>query len=130
MHGDHFDPQAPFRASTGFAAAGADFRDKRLDLNELIIRNPASTFFLRAEADARLGGYIHAGDILVVDRAVAPSSGSLVIVILNGEMVLRMLRREKGGWQLLSGEQNAPGAEETDCELWGTVTYVLHPVSV
>jgi DNA polymerase V len=129
MHDDHFDPHAPLQASTGFAAAGVDFRDKRLNLNDLVIRNPASTFFLKAETDVPLGGYIHAGDILVVDRAAAPSSGSLVIATVHGEMVLRMLQRKDGGWRLLSGERGAAASAEADFELWGTVTYVLHPVA-
>ena len=39
---------------------------------------------------------IHSGDILIVDRAVHPASGNIVIARLNGELTVKRLRKEKG----------------------------------
>ena len=78
-----------------------DYRQP-LDLNELLISSPASTFLLRAQSN-RLG--VSRGDILVVDRGVEPRNGQLVVGVEAGEM--RLLR--------------APVAE-----IWGVVRYVVH----
>lgn len=34
------------RVSAGFPSPAADYEDKRLDINEYLVRNPVSTFFL------------------------------------------------------------------------------------
>lgn len=114
---------------TGFSAAGADFRGKRLTLDSLIIQNPASTFFLQAEEDSKLGGYIYSGDILVVDRAAKIENNSLVVAVLNGELVLRQLMRRRDCTFLFSGHFHTELLEETNLQIWGKVIYVLHPVS-
>jgi len=129
MHSVTPDPNASYQACTGFSAAGTDFRDTRLRLDDLIVPNPASTFFLRAEGESELGGCIHAGDILVVDRAAPTGNNSLVVAVVHGELVLRLLVRRTGRWMLLSGRPEASRLEESDFQIWGKVTYVLHPVS-
>jgi DNA polymerase V len=131
MHGSSPDLDRPRPAYTGFSSAGEDFRDRRLNLNELVVRRPASTFFLRAGEGAELGGGIEAGDILVVDRALEPASGSLVVAVAEGEMLLRMLLR-RGGRTWIAPAPGGEGAREvtreTDLRLWGVVTYVVRAV--
>lgn len=38
--------------SAGFPSPAEDYVDKRLDLNELLIRNLAATFFVRVDGDS------------------------------------------------------------------------------
>jgi DNA polymerase V len=128
MHSDQ-GSSPPYRSTTGFSAAGADFRDDRLSLDRLIIRNPAATFFLRAEAASDLGGSIQAGDILVVDRAARPGSGSLVVAVVDGELVLRLLARRAGRLVLRANRSDNESPDTAEARIWGKVTYVLHPVS-
>ncbi|MCF8029589.1 MAG: LexA family transcriptional regulator [Desulfohalobiaceae bacterium] len=117
---------------TGFSSAGEDFRGRRLDLNDLLVRRPASTFFLRAEEETELGGGIWAGDILVTDRALDPDlvGGSLVVAVVQGEMLLRLVYRRRGRLWLVSGGAGSAVevTEESDFQVWGVVIYVLHPV--
>ena len=115
----------------GFSSAGEDFRNRRLDLNELLVRRPASTFFLRAAVESDLCGGIRAGDILVVDRALEPDlrAGSLAVVTMRGEMLLRLLLRRRGRLWLYSGASLAEEATgETDIRIFGVITNVLHPL--
>jgi DNA polymerase V len=119
------------KSTTGFASAGEDFRSRRLDLNELLVRRPASTFFLRAAGETDLCGGIRAGDLLVVDRALEPDlrTGSLVVLKVGGEMLLRLLLRRRGRLWLYSGTSRAAEARrEIDCLIFGVVTHVLHPL--
>ena len=119
------------RKTTGFASAGEDFRHRRLDLNELLVRRPASTFFLRAAEETDLCGGVRAGDILVVDRALEPDlqAGSLVVVSIRGEMLLRLLLRRRGRLWLYSRTSRAAEiTSETDLRIFGVITNVLHPL--
>ena len=53
----------------GFPSPADDHMERRLDLNEHLIRNPVSTFFLRVEGDSMAGAGILSGDLIVVDKA-------------------------------------------------------------
>ncbi|MFO7875172.1 MAG: S24 family peptidase [Desulfovermiculus sp.] len=115
------------RAGTGFSAAGGDFRGNRLSLDSLIQTNPASTFFLRAEEGSSLGGGIHPGDILVVDRSARITDGCLVVAVADGDMILRQLVRRKGH-SFLRSDRSSVEQAHGDVWIWGRVVYVLHPV--
>ena len=39
-----------------------------LDLNELLVKRPTATYFVRVEGDSMVGAGIREGDLLVVDR--------------------------------------------------------------
>jgi len=55
--------------SAGFPSPAEDYTDQKLDLNELLIKNPAATFFVRVDGDSMIGAGIQHNDILVVDRS-------------------------------------------------------------
>ena len=58
------------RVSAGFPSPAQDYVEQTLDLNELCIKRPAATFFVRVEGDSMIDAGIHPDDILVVDRSV------------------------------------------------------------
>jgi DNA polymerase V len=87
-----------------------------------------STFFLRAEEGSSLGGGIHSGDILVVDRSARITDGCLVVAVADGDMILRQVVRRKGQCFLRSGRSSAEQLHG-DVWIWGRVVYVLHPVT-
>lgn len=71
--------ELPFYASgvpAGFPSPADDYLDKRLDLNEHLIRNPAATFFVRVEGDSMIGTGINNGDLAIVDRSSDYRDGS------------------------------------------------------
>lgn len=133
MQKDKLNCNFPSSEYTGFSAAGTDFRQKRLSLDELIIKNPAATYFLEVEEQISFGQehIVHAQDILVVDRSAAIKDGSLVVAVADGEMVLRRARNFRGRLFVPSHCPDADPdcAQETDIQVWGKVIYVLHPVS-
>jgi DNA polymerase V len=98
-----------------------------LDLNELLIRHQSATFFFRMEGNAMVDANIHSGDLLIVDRALTPSHGNIVIAIADGEFVVRRLLTTPE-YVLQTENQKTTGrvqkADEFD--LWGVVTYVIH----
>jgi DNA polymerase V len=68
------------KVAAGFPSPADDYVEKTLDLNELLVKKPAATFFARAQGESMLGAGIHPNDILVVDRSIEPVPGKIVIV--------------------------------------------------
>jgi DNA polymerase V len=115
--------------SAGFPSPADDYVECSLDLNDLLIKRPAATFFVRAQGDSMLGCGIHSGDMLVVDRAIEATSGKVVICALNGELTVKRLVRKIDHWVLQA--ENPDYAEiklidELDAIVWGVVTNVIH----
>lgn len=115
-------------ASSGFGSPGSDFTVKRIDLNDALIRHPQATFVMRASGDAMAGAGVSNGDVLLVDRAVAPQHGHLVIAKVNGELLCRRLVRQGGGTALETAQtppQRIACNEAQPLEVWGVVTTVI-----
>lgn len=62
--------------SCGFPSPAADYTGQELNLNEYFVRNPASTYIVRASGDSMIDAGIYPGDLLIVDRAKEPRNGS------------------------------------------------------
>lgn len=119
------------RVPAGFPSPADDYVDQRLDLNDHLIDHPAATFFVRVTGDSMTGASIHDGDLLVVDRALEPVAGRIVIAAVNGELtVKRLALREGTAWLLPENPAYAPLpiTEGLDCVIWGVVTRVIHSV--
>lgn len=117
------------RVPAGFPSPADDHLDQALDLNELLIRHPAATFFLRVEGNSMSGAGIHDGDLLVVDRALAARDGKIVVAAVNGELTLKRLRRSAAGLALHAEHPDyrpLPITGDTELVIWGVVTSVIH----
>lgn len=115
--------------SAGFPSPADDYIDKSLDLNELLIRHPAATFFVRVEGSSMIGAGIHSGDILIVDRSLNASNERVVIAILNGELTVKRIRKKNDKVYLIPENisfKEIEVTEEMNFEIWGVVTYVIH----
>jgi DNA polymerase V len=115
--------------SAGFPSPADDFIDRSLDLNEFLIKHPAATFFVRVEGSSMINCGIHPGDILIVDKALDPHDGSIVIAVLNGEFTVKRFKRERQRCYLLPENPDYAPIEiagDMQLEIWGVVTYVIH----
>ncbi len=83
-----------------------------LDLNQLMVRHPAATYFVRVESNGLDDLNIYSGDILVVDRSLELYEKRIVVGVLDGEFVVRKIGLEK----------------HTDFTVWGVITYIIHKV--
>lgn len=118
------------KVAAGFPSPADDYIEKTLDLNELLIKKPAATFFVRAEGESMLGAGIHPNDILVVDRSIKPVIGKIVICALNGELTVKRIKRINATHLILGAENPAYSdievKNETEMVIWGVVTNVIH----
>ena len=129
-------PDNPFRrplflvrVPAGFPSPGEDHVDQSLDLHEHLIRHPAATFYVRARGDSMTGAGIHDGDLLIVDRAVAPRHNHVVVAAVDGELTVKRLMRRGAGVALMPENNRYPAlviTEAMDLVVWGVVTHVIH----
>ncbi len=117
-------PMYSSRPQAGFPAPGDDQVEKVLDINDLVVKHPASTFFVRVEGDSMTGAGIFSGDVLVVDRSLTPRDGSIVVAALYGEMVVKRLKSIGSTHTLVSENENYEPiaiSGNDDCFIWGVV---------
>lgn len=76
----------------GFPSPAQDYVEQRIDLNELLIQHPSSTYFVRAAGDSMIEGGIGDGDLLVVDSALQATHGDIVIAAVEGEFTVKQLQ--------------------------------------
>ena len=115
----------------GFPSPAADYLEGNLDLNEYLIKHPAATIFVRAPDDYMIKAGIFPGDILIVDRSIKPTDKKVVIALIDGGLGVRRISKIKGKVFLVPENENYKPIQidpETDCEIWGIVTNVIHPL--
>ena len=100
-----------------------------LDLNELLVKRPAATYFVRVEGDSMVGAGISDGDLLVVDRSLRPADGDVIIASVDGDFTVKTYRRDKSGVRLEPANPNYPvirlrAGQELD--YFGKVTACIH----
>ena len=115
--------------TAGFPSPADDFLEKKIDLNEYLIRNKASTFLVRVAGDSMSGAGICTGDILVVDRSVTPRNKHIIVGAINGEFTVKRFIKENKRI-ILQPENPAYKAieitAESDFNVWGVVTFAIH----
>jgi len=115
--------------SAGFPSPAADYEEDKLDLNRYLIKNPAATFFVRVTGYSMMGAGIYSGDLLVVDRSLEPRDKSVVIAVIDGELTVKRIRIGKKKITLEPENENYSVqqiTEDTDFQVWGVVTNVIH----
>lgn len=121
---DNKIPLYSSRPQAGFPSPGDDHIERVLDINDLVVKNPASTFFVRVEGDSMIGIGIFSNDVLVVDRSITPKDGVIVVAAVYGEMVVKRLV-ERGSTHVLVSEnvdfKPIVVSENDDCFIWGVV---------
>ena len=129
----------------GFPSPAEQYLETPLDLNELLVKRPAATYFVRVEGESMIGEGIHDGDLLVVDRSLRPASGDVIIasveispersehceaMSLEGcDFTVKTYRRDKSSVRLEPANPNYPvirlrAGQELD--YFGKVTACIH----
>jgi DNA polymerase V len=122
-------PLATESVAAGFPSPADDYIDIGIDLNEVLIRHPSSTFFLRVSGDSMTGAGIQHGDLLVVDRSLEARPGRIVVAVLDGAFTLKRLMRHQGRLRLEAANSAYPPLELDRCgdvQIWGVAIHVIH----
>ncbi|MBE7157324.1 MAG: translesion error-prone DNA polymerase V autoproteolytic subunit [Rhodospirillales bacterium] len=116
------------RVCAGFPSPADDHVEEVIDLNELMVRNPPATFYVRAAGVSMIRVGIMDGDILVVDRSETGHHGDIVVACVDGEFNVKTLRIEgvRGARRVWLVPENDDLAaveieSERDFKIWGVV---------
>lgn len=115
-----------------FPSPAQDYELAELDLNKRFVTNPPATFFLEVIGDSMIDAGIYPGSTIIVNRAIQAKSSHIVVVLLDGELMVKRLYKRGGVVKLLSENKNyAPIVlnEDQDLLIWGVVTYAITPTT-
>jgi len=117
----------------GFPSPASDFSEGGLDINAYLIRHRAASFYFGVEGDSMTGAGILDGDKVLVDRAVEPRHGHIVVAVINNEYTLKRLYRRRGVLELRP-ENTAYSPiclkEDEELQVWGVVIGVIRKLVV
>ena len=111
----------------GFQSPADDYVEKTLSFDELVVKHPAATFFLKVVGSS-MSPIILDGDIIAVDRSIEARHGHIVVASVNGEMLVKRLFKQGGIVSLLPENSDYSAIEVTtgfEFQIWGVVTYAL-----
>lgn len=119
------------KVSAGFPSPAQDYVEQTLDLNELCIKRPAATFFVRVEGDSMIEAGIFSNDILIVDRSVRPAHGDVVVAQVNNEFTVKELQLKPKLMLVPRNSAFSPIelADESELQVFGVVTNVLRQMT-
>ena len=98
--------------------------EARLSADELLVKNPMATYFVRVKGDSMTNAGISDNDVVVVDRSIEPSIGHIVLAEVDGEFTVKYL----GQQQLLPANTNCQAINFADAEkiaIIGVVTSAM-----
>jgi len=113
----------------GFPNAAENAPEIPLDLNTLLIKHPASTFYMRVDGDSMRDMGIHSGDLIIIDKSLETRSGDVVVAYIDGEFTLKQFIKLDNRGILKPANPDYPEievGEGNDFQIWGTVTHTIH----
>ena len=67
----------PGTIHAGFPSPASDYEERNLDINDLVVPHPTSSYFMRVSGESMTGACIYSDDIIVINRAMAQQTTEL-----------------------------------------------------
>ena len=115
--------------SAGFPSPADDYTEENIDLNEHLISNPFSTFFLKVKGESMINAGIKDKDLIIVDKSLIAKPGDIVIAMIDGEFTIKRLSIKNDELYLKAENHNYPDfsfKNHIDVQIWGVVIYSIH----
>lgn len=120
----YFDGKVP----AGFPSPANDYLQKRIDLNDELIRHPLSTFLIESEGTSMADAFIPPKAKLLIDRSISPKSGDIVLAVINGEFTVKYFKKHINKCWLIPANKHFKEIEitaEMDFVVWGVVISII-----
>lgn len=117
-------PFFSFRVPAGFPSPAQDHLEQKISLDELLDIHSPQTYVVRADGESMTGVGIFDGDLMIVNRALDPAPGEIVIAAINGEPVVKTFGRDGDQLVLRSENPKYPPRyilEGDELMIWGVV---------
>ena len=121
--------------AAGFPDITVDYAHETLDFNRDYIKHPEASFYGDVEGDSMIDAGIFDGDRVIIDRAVEPHDGSIIVAWWAGEgftmKYLDLTHRRDGYIELRPANPDYPVFRIDDPEqfqVWGTVIHIIRTI--
>ena len=94
-----------------------------------LIKDSTSTFIVRVSGHSMEGAGISDGDELIVNRALTPRDGNVIVAVLDGELTVKRLRITATGVVLQAENPDYPDIvvpEFGSLTCWGVAETSIH----
>lgn len=120
-------PYVAFSLPAGFPSPAADYEEQTLSIDELVDLRTPHVYLARVDGDSMIGVGVYDGDILVINRALEPRSGDVVVAYVDGGMTVKRLQVTPGCvWLQPENPSYRPIPVTESLHVWGVVTHNLH----
>ena len=126
-------PHVEYSTPAGFPSPAADFETNRVDLVEQMGLNQPTTFLARVRGLSMIGKGIDDGDLLVINKAVEPRHGLIVVAVIDNELTCKTLYKQGPVVRLEAANPDFPDIvlqEGQSLTIWGVVTSVIKQMVV
>jgi DNA polymerase V len=114
----------PATVQAGFPSPAEDHAVTRLDLMAQLIKHPQATFMLRVRGDSMKDAGILDGSVVLVDKAIQPRNGHVVVACIENEYLCKYYTERAGRVRLKAANNTFPDftpKEGQTLEIWGVV---------
>ena len=115
--------------NAGFPSPAQDYKEPGININDTLVKHPASTFFAKVKGDCLYNSFIFNGDIAVVDKSLEPREGCKVVAFIDGEFTMKTVKMGEGCVYLVPDNPDFPTITVTPDQqfmIWGVITYTIH----
>ena len=108
----------------GFPSPAEDFQAKRIDVLERLVKHPQATYSMTVRGESMREAGIFDGDVLLVDRAIKPAHGQIVVAVVDGDFTCKQLWQRGGRLKLKAANPTFADITPTEgqtVEVWGVV---------
>ena len=129
-----FDTQLELQDASvvaGFPSPADDYSHDTLDFNRDYIKHPEASFYGKVEGESMIDAYLFDGDRVIIDRAVEPHHGSIVIAWWEDGFTMKFLdltHKKDGYIELRPANDKFPVFKidnPDDFEIWGVVVHQI-----
>lgn len=120
-------PLASSGVKAGFPSPAGDYIEESIDLNKFVIKNKSATFYARVDGSS-MEPILRDGDLIVIDRSLAPSSNDIVLCYIDGDFTVKTVQKTPNAIYLVPANQAYDPIEVTrdnNFIVWGVITFSI-----
>lgn len=120
---------ARLSVAAGFPSPAEDHQVERIELMAQLVKHPQATFYVRIQGDSMRDAGILDGSVVLVDKAIKPRHGQIVIAVVDGDFTCKRLYQRGTSIRLKAENPAYPDIvpkEAQTLEVWGVVVATIH----
>lgn len=120
-------PLASSGVKAGFPSPAGDYIEESIDLNKFVIKNKSATFYARVDGSS-MEPILRDGDLIVIDRSLAPSSNDIVLCYIDGDFTVKTVQKTPNAIYLIPANPAYDPIEVTPDNnfiVWGVITFSI-----